>query len=153
MGRLRFVTEWSFDASREGVWALLGDPERYPSWWPGFEEVRTVSGDGEVGSVTEHRVNVGMGLVLRFRMEVQERRPAEYVRLSVTGDSAGVTEWRLEERDGRTAVTHVWDVDVQRPLLRIASSFPGSRGFFARRHYRTMGAGRANLERLLGENP
>jgi Polyketide cyclase / dehydrase and lipid transport len=38
------MTEWSeqgtIDAPAEDVWRLVGNPARYPEWWPRFVEVR-----------------------------------------------------------------------------------------------------------------
>ena len=153
MGQLDFVTQWTFDAPIARVWALLCEPEKFPFWWPGFEEVKTISGSGDVGSVTEHRVNVGFRLRLRFRMEALERKDPKFMRLGVAGDSAGYTEWRLRQDGASTAVIHVWNVDVQRASLRFMSRLPGAIGFFKGQHMHTMAAGRVNLERLLRDSP
>lgn len=148
--RFRWVTEWTFNVPAGTLWTILSDAERYPTWWVGFESVRTASGTGGPGTVTEHVVNAGGGLRLRFRMTVEERRDPEYIRMMVTGDSQGVTEWQLRTTgDGVTSVTHVWDIEIRRPVLRLFSALPGARMFFARRHRSTMAKGRRNLQALL----
>lgn len=146
----RWITEWTLDAPIAGVWYVLSEPERYPEWWPGIEQVKTVSGNGDVGTITDHVVKAGPGLRLRFRMTTVERRQPEKARLSVSGDSEGFTEWRLQGiGEGRTAVTHAWDVELQRPTLRMVARIPGAGSFFERRHRATMAQGRRNLERIL----
>lgn len=154
VAHFRWVTEWSFDAPAEAIWAILSDAERYPSWWPGFESVRTVSGSGGIGTISEHVVAAGGGLRLRFRMTVEDRRDPEFVRMAVTGDSEGVTEWHVRRLDERvTSVTHVWDIELRRPFLRLSAGLPGAGMFFHRRHRATMAKGRQNLERLLSGKP
>lgn len=150
MGKpLRFITQWTFDEPIDRVWAVLSKPDLYPKWWPGFETVATVSGAGDVGTVTDDLVNVGFGMRLHFRMTVEEMKAPQHSRSRVEGDSAGVTEWRLVANGRGTSVTHLWDVTVQRRSLRLMSLLPGSYGFFKRRHVSTMRAGHTNLIRLL----
>lgn len=89
MTRFHFVTEWTFEVPVEQVWALLNEPERFPEWWPGFEQVAKVSGDGEIGSITRYRVRGDFGLAFDFTMQVKEKREPEHLRLTaISLDSA-----------------------------------------------------------------
>lgn len=151
MSRFRFVTEWRFDSPIDRVWALLNEPEGFPRWWPGFEQAKTISGDGEVGSVTQYRVRGDFGLIFDFTTEVEETQAPEYLRLKANGDLSGTGEWRLRTEEGRTEVTYVWEVEVRQLWLRLLGMLPGSRRFMERSHNRVMTAGGANLARLLEE--
>ncbi|MBX6342599.1 MAG: hypothetical protein IRY97_09090, partial [Thermomicrobiaceae bacterium] len=67
------------------------------------------------------------------------------------GDFRGEGQWLLRERDGQTAVTYDWDVDLTRPGLRLAARLPGARGRLERSHDRVMAEGGRRLARLLAE--
>ena len=151
MSRFHFVTEWTFEAPIEQVWALLNEPERFPEWWPGFEQAAKVSGDGEIGSMTRYRVRGDFGLAFDFTMQVKEKREPEHLRLMADGDFTGFGEWRLQSENGQTAVSYTWEVEVNRFWPRLLGRLPGSYRYLKRSHDRVMDAGGANLARLLSE--
>ncbi len=151
MRRFHLVTEWSFDAPIEHVWELLNEPERFPEWWPGFDEAEITEGDGEIGSVARYKVSGDFGFVFYFATRVEEKREPEYIRVSAAGDLAGTGEWFLQQRDGGTDVTYIWDVDVRRPIVRWLSYVPGARAAMKRSHDGVMEEGGENLARLLAE--
>lgn len=146
----RWVTEWVFEAAPGSVWRLLVDAEGYPAWWPGIRHVRILNGEGGPGTVAEHRVHAGPGLALKFLVTVERRTEQSLIISRVEGDSEGRTEWRVAPAaNGGTIVTHVWDVELKRSLLRLTARLPGAAKFFEARHRKTMAGGRRNLHTLL----
>ncbi len=150
MAGFRFVTEWSVPAAIERVWDELNRPERVPQWWPGFEHAESVSGErNQVGAVSRYRVRGSMGLVFDFTLTVAAVREPAYLLLRASGDFVGTGEWHLASAESGTTVTYVWDVEVQRPVLRWLSRLPGARAYLTRSHHRVMAEGGRNLARLL----
>lgn len=150
MSKFHFVSEWSFDAPLEKVWAQINDPENFPQWWPGFESAKVLFGHGgEIGAVVEFRVKGDFGLTFDFKMTLEEKREPEYLLLHASGDFIGTGEWILHAENGKTDVKYSWHVEVTRPWLRLLSRVPGSRRYLEHSHDRVMEQGYENLSKLL----
>lgn len=152
MSHFQFITEWSFDTSIDSVWAWLTEPERFPSWWPGFEKAKLISGEkGEIGSIIQYRVRGDLGLVFDFTMTLERMQKPKYLFLRAAGDFIGTGEWRIQQKENHTHVIYTWEVEVQRWWLRFLSRLPGARKYLQRSHDRVMTTGGANLAKLLAQ--
>ena len=91
-------------ASREQVWAVLADAERYADWVVGAQEVRDADDAYPAeGSALHHRSGIGP-LTLDDETRVLEQRPGELLILRAKLRPLGEVEVRfsLHEADGGT---------------------------------------------------
>ncbi len=150
MSQFQFVTRWSFQAPIEKVWEMLNRPERFPEWWPGFEQSELLSGEaGAIGAVYGYRVRGSAGLIFDFTLQIEEKQAPRYLRLKADGDFVGSGIWNLSARGLDTLVTYDWRVGVTRPALRLLGQLPGVRSYMERSHDKVMAQGGENLSRLL----
>jgi len=86
-------------APPEVVWDVLTGFERWPQWNP---EVKSLSIDGPVAPGSEFRWKAGLGTIVSTLEQVE---PPRYVRWrGRTMSIRAIHEWRLEPREGGTAV-------------------------------------------------
>ncbi len=64
--------------------------------------MKTISGDGEVGSVIQYRIRGDFGLVFDFTAETEETQAPEHLQLKAKGDLLGTGAWHLRTEEGRT---------------------------------------------------
>jgi uncharacterized membrane protein len=102
---VRIVEAVEIAAPPEGVWELLGDPERYLHFMSGFTRWEVVS-DNPTGEGARYRMllRVGSAEVGGLVEVVEWNEPREIAWNSITGiDQRG--RWRVRSRDrGRTRV-------------------------------------------------
>jgi hypothetical protein len=123
-----FHEQMLIDAPVEDVWALVGDPGRYPEWWPSFMEVR-----GEQFEEGTEFVQVSRGPFKRkvesvFAVDRYDELKEIRMHCTLSGTFA---HWELAPAQGRTFV------DV---TLGIEPIDAGSRVFdmtFGRRFFRS----------------
>jgi uncharacterized protein YndB with AHSA1/START domain len=87
-------------ATPESVWAVLTKIEDWPTWNP---DVKSVSMQGEVAPGTRFRWKAGPGTIRSIVDRVEPQRS-----ISWRGKTLGIDAvhaWRLEPRNGGTAVT------------------------------------------------
>jgi len=86
-------------APPEVVWDVLTGFARWPQWNP---EVKSLSIDGPVAPGSEFRWKAGLGTIVSTLEQVE---PPRYVRWrGRTMSIRAIHEWRLEPREGGTAV-------------------------------------------------
>jgi carbon monoxide dehydrogenase subunit G len=142
----RFETTWPLPASREAVWAVVDDVERWPSWWPGVAQARVLpSPDG--GRRLRLRFRSALGYSLAFTAVVVRSEPPVTGSAEVDGHLRGTGTWRLTEVDGGTRLDWTWAVEPRVRWLRLLS--PVARPVFGWAHARLMRQGRAGLVRRL----
>jgi hypothetical protein len=139
MRAFRFVTQWSFRAPIERVFAEISACERYASWWRGFEKSEKRE------DIIGQRVRGILGMRLAFEQYSFTREPPSGMQFLSRGDLVGEGVWKLE-RDGQTTnVTLTWEVDLGRRSLRAVAKVPGMRALMKRSHDALMEKGRADL--------
>jgi hypothetical protein len=86
------------DRPPEDVWALLGDPERHPEWWPGVVEVR-----GQRFEQGDRYAQVTEGPIKKQETTfiVDERDDLRGIRMRCV-DTGMYADWRLTEAQERT---------------------------------------------------
>lgn len=148
----RFETRWSFDATRDEVWAVIGNICGYPAIWSDFKRVQVRVGDGRsVGSIIEAETRGKLPYSLNYALEVMESREPEHILLKSTGDLIGTGRWELKAAAAHaTDVTYYWDVATTRPILNLVA--PLARGFLARNHDQVMARGLAAFSAQLARN-
>ncbi len=106
-----FLTTWLLDASREAVWEVLQDVERWPSWWRGVERISVLGGD-------RYRVawRSRIPYELEFDFAVARTDPPREMEGTATGALRGTGHWRLFEQEGVTAVLYEWNVETTKRL-------------------------------------
>ena len=150
MADYRFLTTWLLPAPREEVFQAIWDSERWPSWWPGVEDVvKLEPGDDEgVGSLGRYVWKSRLPYRLEFEMRITRvERPALMEGRS-TGELTGTGRWRLFEQDGVTAVIYEWEVTTTSRWMNLLA--PLARPLFAWNHDVVMRWGGEGLARRLG---
>ncbi|MEX2253067.1 MAG: SRPBCC family protein [Thermoleophilaceae bacterium] len=109
------------DCSRARLWELIGDPERYPEWWPSVVEV-----NGESYDAGEEFVQVTRGPMgkMETRYLIDERdEPAE---IRMTCQTSGTfAHWRLTDAQGGTFVDFEGGMEPKSMLFRLFDETAG----------------------------
>jgi len=143
----RFVDEWLVPMPIERAYNVLGDPLRYPDWWPeAFPEAEGDPGPPEVGK----RVSVVSRGFLPYRLRwtlttVAVERPTR-IEAAMSGDFVGTSAWALSEADGGTRAVLDFRPAVTKPLVRNLTPF--LRPLFRANHVWAMRRGQDGIRRL-----
>jgi carbon monoxide dehydrogenase subunit G len=138
-----FLTTWLLDASREAVWEVLQDVERWPSWWRGVERI-TVLGEDRYRVAWRSRIPYE----LEFDFAVERTDAPLEMEGSATGELRGAGHWRLFEQGGVTAVIYEWNVETTTPWMNALGRV--ARPVFEYNHDVVMRWGGEGLARRLG---
>ncbi|TPI49774.1 hypothetical protein FJW05_01465 [Mesorhizobium sp. B2-9-1] len=147
----RFDESWDIpEGTPQEVWDVLSDAELLPLWWgDAYKEVEPLDrkGKGVVGARARARARGALPYELNFIIEAAELEPGRLVVVKTFGDFDGL--WRAElSPSGRgTHVDLVWQVTVERPILKLLA--PILRPAFAWNHRWTTPRGEAGLRRYL----
>lgn len=150
MAEYRLVTVWRFEAPLAAVYEAVGDPLRWPCWWPDAQRVellRAGRADG-VGRAWRCTWRSGLPYRLRFDIVVTTMRPLVAVAGEVQGDLAGCGRCLFSQEGGVVTVRHEWRVRTTRPWMNLLA--PLGRPLFIRNHALAMRRGGEALARLLG---
>jgi uncharacterized protein YndB with AHSA1/START domain len=144
------VTTWCVDAPPEKVWAVLGEAEQYPSWWPGVENVEVRQRGAPDGTGKRVRLTLRSTLPYRLRFDTvaRELREPNRITFDALGDLTGTGRWELHADGGVTTATHVWDVTTTKTWMRLLDPF--LRPAFVWNHHVVMRRGGEGLARHLG---
>jgi uncharacterized protein YndB with AHSA1/START domain len=147
----RFVDEWFVPMPIEQAYDLLGDPLRYPEWWPeAFPQATGDPGPPKPGN----RVDVLSKGFLPYRLRwtltcVSVERPSK-IDAEMTGDFEGTSAWTLTEVDGGTRAVLDFRPAVAKPLVRNLT--PLLRPLFAANHRWAMRKGEEAARRVAVES-
>lgn len=130
--------------SREAMFDLAADIERYPEFLPGFLDSRVLRREGE-RLLVEQRIGAA-GLTYRFQSEAVLDRPTRiHVRSGSFPFRRLDEEWRFEPRDGGCLVIFEADYELRSALVQSLLS-----RFFDDALSRTLGAFVDRAHRLYG---
>jgi hypothetical protein len=113
------------EASVADVWDLVGDPRRYPEWWP-----RVIEVEGERFEEGDEYVQVTRSPSgeERTNFVIDRHEPLREIRMhcTLTGLFA---HWRLTDAQGNTFVDVTLGMDPERTSLRLWDMALGRRYF------------------------
>lgn len=150
MSSYRLVTTWRIAAPPERIWEALGDPESYPAWWPGLEEVEVLAPGAPDGVGRRVRVLLRSRLPYRLRFETvaRELHPPDTIVLDAAGELEGTGRWELHPDGDVTTATYTWEVTTTQVWMEVLA--PLLRGAFVWNHHVVMDWGAQGLARHLG---
>jgi len=147
-----FVTEWTFKAPIEAVWAELSRPDAWPSWWRGVVAVELIEA-GDTEGLGAYRRMIWRSVLpyrLRFNMRTVHLERPRAIEGRADGELCGVGRWSLTPTPEGTAVRYDWTVEATKPWMRWLS--PVARPVFAWNHDVIMRWGLEGLRRRLSEH-
>lgn len=149
----RFDERWDIpEASPAEVWDVLARGELLPQWWRGvYLEAEKLDPGAEprVGARVRARARGFLPYRLNFIIEAVELVPGKLVAVKTTGDFDGRWRAALSPQGSGTRVDLVWEVTVERPILRRLA--PLLRPAFAWNHRWTTPRGEAGLRAFLAQ--
>ncbi|MDX8459808.1 SRPBCC family protein [Mesorhizobium humile] len=147
----RFDESWDIpEGTPQEVWDVLSDAELLPLWWgDAYKEVEPLDkkGKGVVGARARARARGALPYELNFIIEAAELEPGRLVVVKTFGDFDGLWRAELSPSGQGTHVDLVWQVTVERPILKLLA--PLLRPAFAWNHRWTTPRGEAGLRRYL----
>lgn len=111
--RYEFVTKWDIPAPQEQVWNELMNPESWPTWWRGVEQVELLRPGVDslgTGAIRRYTWRSRLPYRLRFTMETTDIEPQTTIKGQATGELEGSGCWQLSHADGITHVRYDWQV-------------------------------------------
>ena len=143
------VTEWLLDASKDEVWAVLVEPERWPEWWPTVRRVELLEPGDEngIGAVRRLTWSTALPYDISFATRTVKVEPKRLIEGQASGELDGIGRWTLTAEGEGCRVRYDWIVTVTRPwMVRLAFLL---RPVFAWNHNYVMERGRHGIEALL----
>ena len=147
----RFDESWEIpEGTPQEVWDVLSDARLLPLWWgDAYKDIEPLDekGKGVVGARARARARGALPYELNFIVEAAELEPARLVVVKTFGDFDGLWRAELSPSGPGTHVDLVWQVTVERPILKFLA--PLLRPAFAWNHRWTTPRGEAGLRRYL----
>lgn len=143
------ITDWTFDAPIERVWALIERTDDWPGWWPAVRAVSCLREGDErgVGAVRRLTWRTALPYSLSFDVEVTQVEPLAFIEGRARGELDGVGQWMFQPAGERTHVRYDWRVDVTKAWMRAMA--PLLRPVFAWNHGKVMAWGADGARRRL----
>lgn len=117
-----FITHWRVKGTIREVFAILGDAEALPRWWPSvYLDVKVLKeGDSKtnIGKVIDLYTKGWLPYTLRWKFIVTKNEFPNNVTLEASGDFVGCGIWTLKQ-DGEIAdIIYDWKIRADKPFLR-----------------------------------
>jgi hypothetical protein len=147
----RFVDEWFVPMQIEQAYDVLGDPLRYPEWWP--EAFPQASGDPGPPKPGNRVAVVSRGFLpyrLRWTLTCVAVDRPHTIDAEMSGDFVGTSSWTFAEVDGGTRAVLDFRPAVAKPLVRRLSLL--LRPLFRANHRWAMARGQEAIRRLALES-
>ncbi|MBS1703591.1 MAG: SRPBCC family protein [Armatimonadetes bacterium] len=145
-----FVTRWRFEATREEIYEILGDPPGLPRWWSEVylkvEEVQPGDEDG-LGRVIALHTKGWLPYTLKWQFRVTHAARPSGFSLVATGDFVGTGEWTFIQDGDEVEVVYDWRIRAEKPFIRRLSWL--LKPVFSANHHWAMNKGEAALRREL----
>lgn len=149
MSEYSFVTNWSFDAPLERVWAQIEDADSWPVWWKGVLVVELLKGgdaDG-IGSIRRTTWKSALPYKLTFDSEVVRVEKLNLIEVRAFGQLEGCGLWSFRSENGQTKVRYDWTVDTNKAWMNLLA--PIAKPFFRWNHDMIMNWGEEGLRKRL----
>ncbi len=150
MATYAFVTYWTVDAPLEKVWDAIFESEKWPLWWRGVKQVRTIkpgSPPYKMGSVTRSVWKSLLPYRLIFNMTVTRVDYFKRIESSAMGELEGTGIWTFSQQGTCTLVQYDWNVRTTELWMNLLA--PIARPFFRWNHDLIMGWGEVGLKKYL----
>lgn len=145
-----FITKWRFQATREAVFEILGNPFALTQWWPEVylrvEEVQPGDEDG-LGQVIALHTKGWLPYTLKWQFRVTNIDAPVGFALTASGDFVGTGEWTFIQDGDEVEVIYDWRIRAEKPLIKRLSFL--FKPVFAANHEWAMAKGEAGLRREL----
>ncbi len=142
------VSNWRILGTPEELFSIIAEQEQLSSWWPAcFREVLEIdpgAPDG-IGRILRMETRGWLPYVQRWHLRVERIEAPRELHFQVWGDLEGYGAWTLDQDGIWTNVTHDWQVDVKKGLMRSLSL--AGRPLFIANHRWAMAQGEESLHR------
>jgi hypothetical protein len=115
-----FDRSWEFAVPPHRLWAVLSDTSAFRQWWPWLRSFEPVT--LEEGARTRCSIGPPLPYVLTIDVNVVQVVPQTLVAVVVSGDLAGPARLEIEATSAGSRARLVWEVEVCRPMLRLAAA-------------------------------
>lgn len=117
----RYDRSWEFAIAPDELWQTITETSEFPRWWPWLRSFEAVP--LEPGERTRCVIGPPLPYTLDITLEIEAVEPQRSVDVTVAGDLAGPARLEIAAVDGATGTVArlSWNVEVQRPLLRVAA--------------------------------
>ncbi len=143
-----FITTWRFNATRQEIFEILGNPLALSRWWPEVhikvEEVVAGHSNG-LGRVIALHTKGWLPYTLNWQFRVTHVSSPSGFSLVASGDLVGAGEWTFTQIGDEVEVVYDWQVRADKPLLRNLSFL--IKPIFSMNHEWAMAKGEAALRR------
>ncbi len=124
MIKYHFITDWSFRAPAERVWALVKKPESIVEWWPEIKHVKVRGENKDIakGNIIDVVIK-GFLYKLDITLEIIGIESKKELHLKSSGDLEGNGLLTLKEEEHFTIVRYVWEVNTNGWWINILGLF------------------------------
>ena len=145
----KLVTECTFQAPAREVWEVTVDVIAYPEWWPYMHNVAIRGKESHLqqDSRIDYEIKGFLPHSLRFHTHVTLCEPSSRIEMMVSGDLVGTGVSILDESDGVTRATFIWNVELTLPLLNRLSQWKLLHRLFVWNHDFTMRSAVRNMQK------
>lgn len=145
----KLVTQCTFQAPARDVWEVTVDVIAYPQWWPYIHNV-VIRGEEprlQEGSQVDYEIKGFLPHSLRFNTHVTHCEPFSRIEMKASGDLVGTGISILDESNGATHATFIWDVALTPPLLSHLSQWKLFHRLFVWNHDFAMRSAAKNMQK------
>ncbi len=150
MNDYNFTTVWKLTAPLEMVWKEINEPQDWPIWWKGVENVTELQPGDElgVGSVKRFTWKSKLPYRLSFDSRVTVVEPMSRIEGVAFGELDGKGVWTFTFENGYTLARYHWMVKTTKPWMNLLA--PIARPAFEWNHNVIMNWGGVGLAKRLG---
>jgi hypothetical protein len=112
-----------FAADPQRLWDTMCRVEEFPTWWRWLRDFEVTGTGLETGGVLHGLVVPPIPYRFRVAIALDEVRPADSIRASLSGDLSGPAHLELSEHERGSVLTIRWDVEMRKPAMRSAARY------------------------------
>lgn len=122
MKHLRLKGSWLIKAPREEIYKIVSDFENMPKHFPTIaESVRIIEKQGDHQKMEARVKSFGKVFDVKMQTELLPNIGFRSTNESSFGTS-GHEEFLMEDVEGGTRITYVYEIEIHRPILRIVGT-------------------------------
>lgn len=118
-----FVTRWQIKAQVKQVWDAIYESTQWPQWWKGVEDVKVIEENDatDMNGVREYTWKSVLPYLLKFKMQLVERKEPLYMRGIAFGELEGEGIWTFEQRGNITYIQYNWNIVTNKAWMNYFS--------------------------------